>query len=51
MFEVFCPFILDCFQVFYNELSQTQDKSKIKQQDINLMSAIMNLTSAFVKYC
>lgn len=51
MFDTFCPFILDCFQVFYNELSNIVDKTKIKQQDINLMSAIMNLTSAFVKFC
>ncbi|CAD8159758.1 unnamed protein product [Paramecium octaurelia] len=51
IFEVFCPFILDCFQVFYEDVHKIQDKSKIKQSDISLMSAIMNITSTFIKFC
>lgn len=51
MFEVFCPFILDCFQVFYEDLSKAQEKSKLKSHDICLMSAIMSITSTFIKYC
>ncbi|CAD8134500.1 unnamed protein product [Paramecium pentaurelia] len=51
IFDVFCPFIMDCFQVFYEDMNKIQDKSKMKPTDIGLMSAIMHLTSIFIKYC
>ena len=53
LFDTFSSFILDCFTVFSNEISNNKQQpiDAHKQTEINMMSGILSLTAIFIKNC